>query len=54
MTLIGFDKNCRNKSAWHFEKGKFYFSKTMEQRFFFTLTVIMLLAGLLYKFGLIH
>jgi hypothetical protein len=54
MTSLGSDKNRGKKSVRHFEKGKIYFSKTAEQRFFFTLTVIMLLAGILYKFGLLH
>jgi hypothetical protein len=54
MTSDGCDKNYRNKSGWHFEKGKIYFSKTAEQRFFFALTVIMLLVGIMYKLGLLH
>ena len=53
MTSIGYDKKRRSKSVWHFGKGKIYFSKKAEQRFFFALTVIMLLAGILYKFGLL-
>jgi hypothetical protein len=53
MTSIGCDKNRRKKSGLHFEKGRIYFSKTAEQRFFFTLTVIMLLIGIMYKFGLL-
>jgi hypothetical protein len=53
MISDGCDENRRNKSGWHFEKGKIYFSKTAEQRFFFTLTVIMLLVGILYKFGVL-
>ena len=54
MTTIGCDKNRSKKSGWHLEKGKIYFSKTAEQRFFFTLTVIMLLVGIMYKFGFLH
>ena len=53
MTSIGYDKKGRSKSVWLSGKGKIYFSKKAEQRFFFVLTVIMLLAGILYKFGLL-
>ena len=53
MTSRGSDKNPEKKSLWRFENGKIYFSRTAEQRFFFALTVIMLLAGILYKFGLL-
>ena len=35
-----------------FENGKIYFSKENERRFYFLLTLIMLLAGVLYKVGL--
>ncbi len=32
--------------------GKIYFSKENERRFYFLLTIIMLLTGILYKVGL--
>ncbi|MEA3231340.1 MAG: hypothetical protein U9Q05_06260 [Thermodesulfobacteriota bacterium] len=35
-----------------FENGKVYFSKETERKFYFLLTLIMLLAGILYKVGL--
>jgi len=54
MTSSGFDKNRQKKGVWYFANGKIYFSRTAEQRFFFALTVIMLLAGILYKFGVLH
>ena len=53
MSPSGIYKNRQKKSVWHFANGKIYFSKAAEQRFFFVLTVIMLLVGILYKFGLL-
>ena len=53
MTPRKLEKNHQEKRMWRFENGKIYFSRTAEQRFFFALTVIMLLAGILYKFGLL-
>ena len=53
MTSREWDKSRQKKSVWRFENGKIYFSRKAEQRFFFALTVIMLLAGILYKFGLL-
>ena len=35
----------------HFEDGRLYFSKDTERRFFFTLTVIMLVIGAGFKLG---
>ena len=54
MTSRSSDKNPQKKSLCYFENGKIYFSRNAEQRFFFALTVIMLLAGILYKFGLLN
>ena len=34
-----------------FEDGRLYFSKDTERKFFFTLTVIMLVIGACYKLG---
>ncbi len=42
----------RTKLLVH-ENGKIYFSKENERRFYFLLTIIMLLAGILYKTGLL-
>jgi hypothetical protein len=53
MTSFRLGKNRKEKGIWRFENGKIYFSRRAEQRFFFALTVIMLLAGILYKFGLL-
>jgi len=33
------------------ENGKIYFSRHTERRFFFILTIVMLLAGILFKAG---
>ncbi len=35
-----------------YEDGRFYFSKKMERRFYFFLTVIMVVFGILSKTGL--
>lgn len=35
----------------HFEDGRLYFSKASERKFFFVLTVIMLLVGACFKLG---
>jgi hypothetical protein len=54
MTSRGSNKSTQKKNLWRFENGKIYFSRSAEQRFFFALTVIMLLAGILYKLGLLN
>jgi hypothetical protein len=46
--------NRQKKGVRRFANGKIYFSRTTEQRFFFALTVIMLVIGIFYKFGLLH
>ena len=43
-------KHPANKML-HFKDGRLYFSKDTERRFFFTLTVIMLVIGACYKLG---
>jgi hypothetical protein len=35
----------------HFENGRLYFSKNTERRFYFALTVIMLVIGAGFKLG---
>jgi hypothetical protein len=35
----------------HFEDGRLYFSKDTERRFFFALTLIMLVIGACFKLG---
>ena len=36
----------------HWEKGRVYFTRVMERKIFFFLTVIMLAAGVAFKAGL--
>jgi hypothetical protein len=36
---------------FHFEDGRLYFSKASERKFFFALTIIMLLMGAGFKLG---
>ena len=40
-----------DKKELRAEKGRIYFSRAAERRFFFSLTVVMLLLGLLFKLG---
>ncbi len=40
----------RRKSLFY-QNGKFYFTQKTERRFFFIMTLIMLLLGLLVKLG---
>ena len=41
------------KKPVHYEKGRIYFTRRMERRVFFGLTLIMLGAGMLYKLGIL-
>lgn len=36
------------------EKGKIYFSRDAERKFYFALSLIILLTGLLYKLGILQ
>ena len=45
------DISEKRKALIH-ENGKIYFSRHTERRFFFVLTIVMLLAGILFKAGL--
>jgi len=48
-------ENIRKKKIiLRFENGKMYFTKTAERRFYFGMTIIMLLAGMLYKLGVLQ
>ncbi|MEJ2165704.1 MAG: hypothetical protein P8X90_09260 [Desulfobacterales bacterium] len=38
-----------NRPRFHFREGKIYFSRQTERRFFFALTVMMLILGLCFK-----
>jgi len=44
----------RNKKKWCLENGHLYFSRLAERKFFFSLTVIMLLLGALFKLGVLQ
>jgi hypothetical protein len=43
-----------NKKKWWTENGRIYFSRVLERKFFFSLTVIMLLLGALFKLGVLQ
>jgi len=42
----------KQKKIILYDKGKFYYSKKTERKFYFVLTIIMLLIGILTKIGL--
>ena len=42
-----------NKKSICYRGGRFYFTKQAERSFFFVLTIIMLVAGVLYKTGIL-
>ena len=42
----------KEKKLLLYEEGKFYFSKQLERKFYFGLTIIMLSLGILAKVGL--
>jgi len=41
----------KNNKILHLEDGRLYFSKDTERRFFFILTIIMLVLGACFKLG---
>ncbi len=43
----------RNSGSLHFEKGRIYFSRDLERKFYFLLAVFLLLAGLMQKLGVL-
>ena len=45
---------AQNKRKLRVEKGRIYFSRAAERKFFFSLTVIMLLLGALFKLGVLQ
>jgi hypothetical protein len=42
------------KRCLHVEKGKIYFSRDAERKFYFALSLIVFLAGLFYKLGILQ
>jgi len=44
----------QDKRKPRFEDGRIYFSRLAERKFFFSLTVIMLLLGILSKLGVLQ
>jgi hypothetical protein len=43
-------KNHKNKI--YYQDGRFYFTRQAERTFYFILTMVMLVAGMLYKIGI--
>ena len=52
MEKRSYNNMDKQKRSLSYEKGKFYFSKQLERKFYFGLTIIMLLLGILAKVGL--
>ena len=50
--MMGLEEKDRPKKTIQYKNGKIYFSREMERKFFFILTVIMLLLGIFAKAGL--
>jgi hypothetical protein len=55
MEEIGADieSQDQDKRRLRVEDGRIYFSRGAERKFFFSLTVIMLLLGILFKLGVL-
>ncbi len=48
------DGNAKNdREAFRPSSGRIYFSRSAERRFYFIMTLIMLVAGTLFKLGII-
>ena len=45
--------DTKNKDAFVFQDGKIYFSRTTERRFYFLLTIVLAILGILAKTGLL-
>jgi hypothetical protein len=54
METIGDRMEPLDKKKRHFGDGCLYFSRAAERKFFFSLTVVMLLLGLLFKLGVLQ
>lgn len=46
-------KTGTGKKSLCYKDGRFYFTKEAERSFYFVLTLIMLVAGILYKTGIL-
>jgi hypothetical protein len=53
MEHIGTRMEPQGKKKLRIENGRIYFSRAAERKFFFSLTVIMLLLGILFKLGVL-
>jgi len=51
-----FENNQENiseeRKALAYDNGKIYFSRETERKFYFVLTIIMLISGIIFKSGL--
>jgi len=53
MEPHGHNDGSKAAKPWVFADGKLYFSRQMERRIFFVLTMVMLIVGLCTKCGFI-
>ena len=54
MEPIGTCLERQDKEKLRLEDGRIYFSRAAERKFFFSLTVIMLVIGVLFKLGVLQ
>jgi hypothetical protein len=54
MKHIGGRMESQSKKMLRIADGRIYFSRAAERKFFFSLTVIMLLLGILFKLGVLQ
>ena len=54
MELIKDRLESRRQKKWCIGDGRMYFSRAAERKFFFSLTVVMLLLGVLFKLGVLQ
>jgi hypothetical protein len=47
------EKNQRQKKAFYHLRGITYFDKRIERTFFFILTILMLICGIIAKLGML-
>lgn len=54
MEHIGAAVEPQARKKLRVEKGRIYFSRAAERKFFFGLTLIMLMLGVLFKLGVLQ
>ena len=54
MQQLGARSEPQDKKKRRIDGGRIYFSRAAERKFFFGLTLIMLLLGILFKLGVLQ